>query len=155
MAWFGGALIGSFLPAPTAKALGRQAQPFMDHLAKRRRIGVYSPIIAALTILSGAALYWRDSGGLQVSWITTPTGLGFSMGALAGIATFIGGAVLVWPNIAAQTAVQNELAISVAAATDVQRGRLARAGRQMQLADRIDRPLIVTAGVMMAVARYH
>lgn len=154
MAWFGGAIVGSFFLAPTAKALGREAQPFMDHLAKKRRIGVFFPIVAALTVSSGAALYWRDSGGLQLAWITTPTGLGFTIGALAGIATFIGGAVLVGPSLTEQTAVQNELASSGAPATAAQRERLNRADRRMQLANRIDLPLIATAGVMMAIARY-
>jgi uncharacterized membrane protein len=154
MAWFGGALVGSFFLAPTAKALGREAQPFMDHLANRRRIGVYFPAVAALTVVSGGAMYWRDSGGLQLSWITTPTGLGFSVGALAGIATFILGGLLVGPSIAAQTAVQNELVQSGGPPTEAQHDRLARADRQMRLANRIDLPLIVTAGAMMAVARY-
>jgi hypothetical protein len=147
-------LIGSFFLAPTARALGREGQPFMDHLAGRRRIGVYFPAIAALTVLSGGALYWRDSGGLQLSWIVTPTGLGFTVGAVAGIATFILGGVLVGPSIAAQTAVQNELVASGLPMTDGQRQRLDRADRQMELANRIDLPLIVVAGVMMAVARY-
>ncbi len=154
MAWFGGAIFGSFFLAPTAKALGREAQPFMDHMARKRRIGVFFPIVAVLTVSSGAALYWRDSGGLQLSWITTPTGLGFTIGALAGIATFVGGAVLVGPSLAEQTAVQNELAGSGAPATDAQRERLTRADHRMQLANRIDLPLIATAGVMMAIARY-
>jgi uncharacterized membrane protein len=67
MLWFGGALIGSFFLQPTAQALGPAGQPFMDHLMKRRRLGVFFPIVAALTILAGAALYWRDSGGLQAA----------------------------------------------------------------------------------------
>jgi uncharacterized membrane protein len=35
MTWFGGAIIGSFFLAPTAKALGQAGQPFMDHLITR------------------------------------------------------------------------------------------------------------------------
>jgi hypothetical protein len=56
MAWFGGAVIGSFFLVPTAKDLGPAAGPFMEHLTKRRRMGVFFPIVAALTILAGAAL---------------------------------------------------------------------------------------------------
>jgi hypothetical protein len=154
MAWFGGAIFGAFFISPTAKALGKDAQAFMDHLLTRRRMGVFFPVVAGLTILSGAALYWRDSGGLQLAWITTPTGLGFSIGALAGIATFVGGAILIGPSVADQAAVQTELAQSGTPATPEQRERLARADRRMQLANRIDLPLIGLAGLMMAVARY-
>jgi uncharacterized membrane protein len=154
MTWFGGAIIGSFFLAPTAVALGQAGQPFMDHLMRRRRMGIFFPIVAALTVLSGAALYWRASAGLQAAWITSPTGLAFTIGGLAAIAAFVGGFVLIGPSVAAQTAVQNELARGDGVPTEAQRQRLERASRRMQLADRIDLPLLLLAGLTMAVARY-
>ena len=36
MIWFGGAIVGAFFLAPTAAALGKAGQPFMDHLMRRR-----------------------------------------------------------------------------------------------------------------------
>jgi hypothetical protein len=72
----------------------------MDHLMKRRRMGVFFPIVAALTILSGAGLYWRASGGLQAAWITSPSGLAFTIGGLAAIASFVGGLVLIGRDLA-------------------------------------------------------
>jgi uncharacterized membrane protein len=154
MVWFGGAIIGGFFLQPAARELGSAGQPFMHEVMNRRRMGVFFPIVAALTILAGAALYWIDSGGLSVAWITTPTGIGFTVGAIAAIATFAGGLVLIGPSLADQTAVRDELAASGAAPTAAQRDRLARAERRMRLASRIDLPLILIAGVMMAVARY-
>jgi hypothetical protein len=154
MAWFGGAVIGSFFLAPTEKALGPAAQPFMDHLINRRRMGIFFPIVAALTILAGAALYWRDSNGLDPAWISTPTGLAYTIGGLAAIGAFVGGMVLIGPSIAAQTAVQNELAAGDGVPTEAQRQRLEQADRRMQLAMRIDFPLILVAGLTMAVGRY-
>ena len=154
MTWFGGAIIGSFFLAPTAAALGQAGQPFMDHLMRRRRMGIFFPIVAALTVLSGAALYWRDSAGLQAAWITSPIGLAFTIGGLAALAAFVGGFVLIGPGVAAQTAVQTELARGDGVPTEAQRQRLEWAGRRMQLADRIDLPLLLLAGLTMAVARY-
>ncbi len=46
MIWFGGAIIGSFFLAPTAAALGKDGAPFMDHLMRRRRMGVLFPVVA-------------------------------------------------------------------------------------------------------------
>jgi hypothetical protein len=46
----------------------------MEHLTNRRKLGTYFPIVALLTILAGAALYWRTSGGLQAAWIGSPMG---------------------------------------------------------------------------------
>lgn len=154
MIWFGGAIIASFFLTPTAGALGKAGQPFMDHLMNRRRMGIFFPIVAALTVLSGAALYWRNSAGLQSDWISTPPGLAFTIGGLAAITAFVGGFVLIGPSIAEQTAVQNELASGDSVPTEAQRQRLERAGRRMQLANRIDLPLLLLAGLTMAVARY-
>ena len=154
MIWFGGAIMGSFFLQPTAAALGASGQPFMEHLMNRRRMGIFFPVVAGLTILSGAVLFWRDSQGLQLTWITSPTGLAFTVGGLAAIAAFVGGAVLIGPGIAEQTAVKGELAVGDGVPTAEQRARLDRADRRLRLADRIDLPLLLVAGLTMAVARY-
>ena len=154
MIWFGGAIIGGFFLQPTARALGQAGVPFMEHLMRRRRLGVLFPVVAGLAILSGAALYWRDSGGLQMTWISSPSGLAFTVGGVAAIASFVGGLVLVGPGVATQTAVQAELARGDGVPNEDQRRRLARADRLMQLAGRIDLPLLLLAGLTMAVGRY-
>jgi hypothetical protein len=154
MAWFGGAVVGGFFLNPTAKALGPAAGPFMEHLLKRRRMGVFFPIVAALTILAGAGLYWRDSNGLDPAWIGSPSGLAFTIGGLAAIVAFVGGMILIGPGVAEQAAVQRELAATGDSPSESQRTRLERADRRMQLATRIDLPLILVAGLTMAVGRY-
>jgi uncharacterized membrane protein len=154
MMWFGGAIIGGFFLQPTAKAVGPAGQPFMDHLMRQRRLGMFFPIVAVVVVLSGAGLYWRDSGGLDAEWITSPSGLAFTIGALAAILALVGGFVLIGPSVAEQAAVQIELAAGDGVPNEAQRERLARAERRMQLANRIDLPLILLAGLMMAVARY-
>jgi uncharacterized membrane protein len=154
MSWFGGAIIAAFFLQPTAAALGQSGQPFMDHLMRRRRMGIFFPIVAALTILSGLALYWRDSAGLQATWIASPTGLAYTVGGLAAIAALVGGFILIGPGVAAQTAVQNELAASDGVPTEAQRQRLERAERRLHLATRIDWPLLLLAGLTMAIGRY-
>src|SRR4029078_727134 len=105
MVWFGGAIIGGFFLSPTATAMGDSAPPFMDHLMRRRRMGIMSPVVAILTVLAGAVLYWRDSGGLQWAWIPSPTGLAYTIGGAAAIASFVLGFILVSPRIAEQSRV--------------------------------------------------
>jgi hypothetical protein len=154
MTWFGGAIVSSFFLQPTVTALGVTGQPFMEHLMNRRKMGIMFPIVAALTVLSGAVLYWRDSDGLQLSWITTPTGLAFTIGGMAAIIAFIGGGVLIGPGVAEQTAVRGELAAGDGVPTAAQQERLDRADHRLTLAGRIDMPLLLLAGLTMAVARY-
>ena len=153
MSWFGGAIIGSFFLGPTADALGKAGAPFMEYLLKRRRMGVFFPIVSLLTILSGAALYWRDSDGLQSAWIASPTGLAFTIGGIAAIASFVLGFILIAPSISAQTEVQSQLAPD-GVPTAAQQERLAWADARMRLARRIDLPLLLLAALTMAVARY-
>ena len=135
-------------------AIGPAAQPFMEHLTKRRRIGAYFPIVAALTILAGAALYWRDSNGLDSAWISSPSGLAFTIGGVAAIVAFVGGMILIGPSAAEQAAVQKELAANGGAPSGAHLERLAQADRRMRLASRIDLPLLLLAGLTMAVGRY-
>ena len=73
---------------------------------------------------------------------------------IAAIASFVGGLALVGPSVAEQTAVQNELARGDGVPTQVQRQRLEHADRLMRHATRIDLPLILLAGLTMAVGRY-
>ena len=154
MAWFGGAIVGGFFLFRAAQSLGPASQPFMNELMKRQRMGVYFPIVAGLAVLSGAALFWRDSAGLTSTWISSPSGLAYLIGGLAAITAFVGGMILIGPSVRDQTAVRNELAASGGAPTVEQRERLARSDRRMQLANRIDLPLLLLAGLTMAVGRY-
>jgi len=117
-------------------------------------MGIVFPVVAALTVLAGALLYWRDSGGLQWAWISSPTGVAYTIGGAAAIASFALGFILVAPSIAEQSAVRKELAASGGAPTQAQEERLRHADRLMRLAGRVDLPLILVAGLTMATARY-
>ncbi|MBW3631593.1 MAG: hypothetical protein KY456_01055 [Chloroflexi bacterium] len=154
MIWFGGAIVSGFFLQPTAQALGPTGQPFMEHLMRRRRLGIMFPIVAALTVVSGAVLYWYNSAGLQLAWIISPTGLAFTIGGLAALAAFVGGMVFIGPSVADQTAVARELAAGNGVADERQRERLERADRRLKLASRVDLPLLIVAALTMAVARY-
>jgi hypothetical protein len=118
----------------------------MEHLMNRRKMGSMFAIVAGLTILSGAVLFWRDSGGLQLAWITSPTGLAFTAGGLAAIIAFVGGGILIGPSIAEQVAVRGELAAGDGVPTAAQNERLDRADGRLRLASRIDLPLLILAG---------
>ena len=85
---------------------------------------------------------------------TSPTGLAFTVGGIAAVASFVLGFVLVAPSVALQTAVGNELAASGAEPNAEQNARLQRADGLMRLATRVDLPLILLAGLTMATARY-
>jgi len=86
--WVGAVITMVVFIEPTAEALGGEGERFLAHLAIQRRLILVMYIAATITAVAGGLLYWIDSGGLQASWITTHFGLGFTVGALAGIAAF-------------------------------------------------------------------
>jgi len=95
VAWVG--IVGFFIVflVPTATALGGQAAPVMVHLNKKLHLNVVIPIVAILNISAGLILYWRASRGLELDWISSPSGLGFTVGSLLAITAFVIGFTVV------------------------------------------------------------
>jgi hypothetical protein len=77
---------------PSVRAAGPDGARVMQGLQQRHYMNVM-PIVAGLTILSGLALYWWLSGGLEVGWITSNTGMSLTIGGVAAILAFIVGLV--------------------------------------------------------------
>jgi hypothetical protein len=83
--WVGTVMAGFFFVEPTATALGAPGGRFMTHLLMRQRLNLVLVAAAVVTAIAGALLYWIDSAGLRTDWIATPTGLAFTVGAIAGL----------------------------------------------------------------------
>ena len=83
--WVGSAVILAGFILPALRDAGPEGGRFMQALMGRRRLPAYLGTAAGLTLLSGLALYLRDSGGLQWAWITSSPGLAFTIGALAAL----------------------------------------------------------------------
>jgi hypothetical protein len=82
--WAGSVFALSRFIEPAAAATAPESNKFMQRLTS----GGFTVALTAagpLTVLAGLLLYWNDSGGLQNGWITTPTGLGFTVGAIGGL----------------------------------------------------------------------
>src|SRR5438874_1607809 len=91
--WVGGSFMLMSYVVPAANAAGPAGGQFMQRFMQGN---AQRAILSAggLNVLAGVLLYLRDSAGLQLSWITSPVGLTFTVGALAAIAALIyGGAV--------------------------------------------------------------
>ena len=123
---------------------------FMQRLAPRLPPAI--GISAALTMLSGVAMYWGDSGGFRAAWILSPTGLTFTIGAIAAIVSaIIGGAVLRPAGIEMQTL---DAAVSGGTASAGQTAQLVEMQRRMATGSGVTALLLVIAVVAMASARY-
>ena len=64
---------------------------FMERLMLRARGGMALAIAGGLNVLSGIGLYAMDSGGFQPAWSSSPVGMTFGIGGLAGILALVVG----------------------------------------------------------------
>lgn len=89
--WTGAAVMIAGFITPAVSATGPEGGKFMQRLIQHGRLPLFMNAMAWSATVSGILLYWQVSGGMQAGWITSPRGLGFTIGAVAGILAFIVG----------------------------------------------------------------
>lgn len=154
MFWVGAALIGTFFLMPAARSSGPEGQKFIQTLMVRLRFPIAISIAAILAILSGFLLYARSSGGFQPSWITSAVGLGFTTGALAAIASFLFGALVLGPTGRKFGAVSAALHTQGTPPTPEQQSEMAKLNARLSTGGLINTVLLAIALLAMATARY-
>lgn len=97
--WVGAAVTAYSFIEPTAHDLGDDGQRFMRQLTKRRRLPEFVTVAAVLNLVAGGVLYWRASGGLQAAWITSPSGIGFTIGALTAVLAAVIAVAFILPTL--------------------------------------------------------
>jgi uncharacterized membrane protein len=150
--WAGTAILIAGFIEPVARASGPEGGRFMQRLVQVRRLPVYLEITTLLTVLSGIALYWRASGGLQWAWVTTGPGLAFLLG---GLAAFV--AALLGQFVNAPTAARMALVAGSINADGPSPSLLTEMGTlqaRLRLATRVGATLLALATAGMAIARY-
>lgn len=86
--WAGTLLFIVIFLEPSVRAVGPDGARVMQALQRRQLLNVL-PVVAALTILSGLALYWEVSGGLTPGWVHSPVGVTLTIGAVAALIAFV------------------------------------------------------------------
>jgi hypothetical protein len=145
--WVGAVFTTAYFLQPTATALGPSAGPFQAHLIRNRRFALAVLTSAAITVAAGIWLLWITTNGLDPGVALDPSRLGFTVGGVAGILTFVFGASYVYPRtVRVAGIVAGVLAESRPPTPDEQamlaelRGQLTRAG------------WVVVTGLAIAVA---
>jgi uncharacterized membrane protein len=152
--WAGSALLFFFFIEPTVKAIGPAGGQFMGHAIGTRKMPMYITAAATLTVLGGALLYWEASAGFDLDWVTSATGLGFTVGAVAAIIAWILGLVVVAPSVKAMGSLGAEIQASGGPPSEAQAAEMERLDRRLKGIGRLDTVLIILAVLTMATARY-
>jgi uncharacterized membrane protein len=152
--WVGATWMTAGFLAPAAEAIGTDAEKFLAYINHRRRLPTIIGASAGLNILAGLLLYWHDSGGLKLAWITTPTGLGFTFGASCAIITMIFAFAFLIPTIKQLDLIGQEIHSSGKPPTADEVSRLHQTQERLERYERIAALIIALALLGMETARY-
>jgi hypothetical protein len=152
--WVGAALVLFLFIQPSVKDLGPEGQKFMGHLATRKKLPLLLTLSAIVTVLAGLLLYWRASGGLDVDWILSGPGIGFTVGGLAAIATLALGLSITKPAVDRIGALGQEIARSGGPPTPDQSAEMQRLQARTVIVGRVSMVLLAISVVAMAIARF-
>jgi uncharacterized membrane protein len=98
--WAGGGLMMNLVIGPAIGATGDVGRQFAGHLIRKTPFSKVMTVAGVLTVLAGATLYGLDSNWFSSGWMMTGTGIGFGIGAVAGIAALVFGAMIGSTNAA-------------------------------------------------------
>jgi uncharacterized membrane protein len=152
--WAGGAFVHFLFVEPTAKALAPSGMQFVQYMVTKRRFSIFMAITSTLTVLSGAILIWRAAGGGWLSYIGTGPGLGYTLGAAAGIVVYFIGMFGVKPRAERMAKIGQEIQAAGGPPTPAQGAELHKLDRQMSTLSTLDFILVALSLALMASARY-
>lgn len=152
--WVGSAIFLFLYLQPSVKELGPTGQQFMGHLVEKKKLPVVILTSAVVTIFAGILLYWRDSNGFDPDWITSATGLAFTVGGVAAILAFVFGLILVKPAMDRMSSIGEAIAMGGGPPTEAQISEMQRLGSRLTLIGQINLLLLIVAVVAMAAARF-
>jgi hypothetical protein len=109
--WIGAVVVGVFFIEPAADNLGLAGRTFLFELVRRRLTDVMA-VAATSAVVAGGALYWIDSGGISAGWITSSSGMTFTVGGIAGLTAFVIAAIVLKPAFDRRASGRDEASVS-------------------------------------------
>jgi uncharacterized membrane protein len=152
--WVGSTVLFLFFVQPATAVLGPAAGSFMVELNQKRKTPIFISVSAVVTILAGVLLYWRDSSGFDLDWITSPLGLGFTIGAVAAIVAFLLGFLVVRRRAERMGEIGAAVQASGAPPSREQAEEMQAIQRGLRTLGMVNVALLIVAVVAMATARY-
>lgn len=150
--WAGSAVLFLFLLVPTVRSTQAAGQKFMANFGPR--FGKLMPLVTTVTVVSGALLYARFfANGVEWVW-TTHAGLGFTIGAIAAVASYVIGSAYLGQTQEKIGALGAAMAAADGPPKPEQLAEMNRMQSALMKAYRIDFALLVIAVLAMSVARY-
>jgi uncharacterized membrane protein len=152
--WVGAAVLYTTHIKPAVRLAGPAGSVFMEAFVQRRKLPVFMQVNSLLTVVAGVVLYWYSSGGLSASWITSGPGLGYTIGSIAGLLSFLMGSLLIGPRAGRIGKLGQTIAAAGGPPTAAQAEEMQRMESELARIEQIEFVLLLIALVTMATARY-
>ena len=148
--WVGSTMLFVLFLEPSAAELGPNGGPFMGHLANKKKLPTVLLVASVTTIVAGALLYWRTSSGLDMDWMKSGPGSGFTAGAIAAIVAWLIGFTILRPGMGRLAGMRQRLGSGDASV----RADAESLQRRLRIAGLTNVSLLTLSVVLMASARY-
>jgi len=152
--WAGSATFYSAFVGPSLGVLGPEAGRFFNHLVRQRKAVIFFVVVSTLTVVAGGFLYWRDSGGLDSGWIQTDVGAGFTVGAVAGLISWLLVVLVLAPTSYRLTSLGERLAAGGGPPSDEAMSSLQTLQSRLRRFSLVNIAFLAIATAAMATARY-
>jgi uncharacterized membrane protein len=151
--WAGAILFVVHFLEPAVRDTGPEGAKIMRALQKRRYLEVI-PAVAALTLLSGFALYWRIFGRIHPGPGASGTEIALGLGGLVSLVAFVIGVTLLRPSALRIGTLGAELAEAPDERKAALQEEVGRLRLRMRKSGRWVAILLSLAILTMAVGRY-
>ena len=152
--WGGAVTFVAYLLLPAVRAVGPSGGQVMRHLAGVQKFPVVVATAGALTILSGAGMYWHNMSLSGGTWTSSRPAMAYGVGALFALITFITGVTRVAPTAKKIVQLGGAIEASGTPATPEQASALGALQATMWSATRMAAANVAIATIIMAIARY-
>ena len=152
--WVGAGMMMSFFIVPALNGAGPAAGAVVAGLQRRRLMSIL-PMVALATMLSGATLIWRMSGGDIGAYARSRAGSTFTMGAGFAILGFLVGMIVARPSAMQAGGLLRQLASATEQSERTTlEAQLVKVQARAARSSIVSTLLLVVAALAMAVARY-
>jgi uncharacterized membrane protein len=152
--WVGSAVTFAGFVYPAVRASGPAGPRVMRQLMEHRRLTLGFSISAALTVVSGVAMYAVIGVGGFRAWVSSPMGMTLGVGAIAALAAACIGSGVAAPAGRRLQALSSSMATETGTPSPEHLGEIARVQARLGHASVASAVLLTVAAAAMATARY-
>src|SRR5437868_13284460 len=144
--WVGTVIFNAFFLLPVLKESGPAAAQVMIGL-QRRKMLVWLPVVAILTMLAGLRLMMIASNNFSPDYFQTNSGRGFALGGILAIVGFMVGMIVARPSMSRAGDLQS-IAVSDEINRDKIKQQIAALQKRAAMSSKVTTWLLVAAGIL-------